>query len=165
MEEAEILCDTVSWLKSGNFVCIGNPEKLKLQYSTGYILHIKFNDEKIKDENKISTGGEIMEIMNSLNYTLEEINLYINFINENPNIEPHLKNLVEFINKIKDKVEGAIKLRKIGRDFSFDLMVHINKSKQTELFSEILNMKNVDEKISETNISIESLENILTGIY
>ena len=38
MEEAEILCDTVSWLKKGNFVCIGNPEKLKLQFSAGYHL-------------------------------------------------------------------------------------------------------------------------------
>ncbi len=44
MEEAEILCDTVSWLKSGNFICIGNPEKLKILYSTGYI---KFKDDKI----------------------------------------------------------------------------------------------------------------------
>ena len=43
MEEAEILCDTVSWLKQGNFVCIGNPEKLKLQFSAGYNLHVKFN--------------------------------------------------------------------------------------------------------------------------
>ena len=23
MEEAEVLCDTVSWLKSGNFICLG----------------------------------------------------------------------------------------------------------------------------------------------
>ena len=43
MEEAEILCDTVSWLKSGNFICIGNPEKLKILYllDINYILNLK----------------------------------------------------------------------------------------------------------------------------
>jgi ABC-type multidrug transport system ATPase subunit len=38
MEEAEIFCDIVSWLKSGNFICIGNPEELKLEFSFGYKL-------------------------------------------------------------------------------------------------------------------------------
>jgi ATP-binding cassette subfamily A (ABC1) protein 3 len=33
LEEAEILCDTVGWMKNGNFICIGNPEKLKFQFS------------------------------------------------------------------------------------------------------------------------------------
>ena len=42
MEEAEVLCDTVSWLKSGNFLSIGNPEQLKIKLSAGYKLHIKF---------------------------------------------------------------------------------------------------------------------------
>jgi len=35
MEEAEILCDRVGWLKHGSFICLGNPEKLKIQYSLG----------------------------------------------------------------------------------------------------------------------------------
>ena len=46
MEEAEVLCDTVSWLKNGNFVCLGNPEKLKIQFSSGYTLHVKFSDDE-----------------------------------------------------------------------------------------------------------------------
>ena len=33
LEEAEILCDTVGWMKNGNFICVGNPEKLKFQFS------------------------------------------------------------------------------------------------------------------------------------
>ena len=48
IEEAEILCDRVSWLKSGNFVCLGNPQQLKLQYSEGYNIYIKFDDSCIK---------------------------------------------------------------------------------------------------------------------
>ena len=33
MEEAEILCDTVSWFKAGNFITLGNPEKLKIKFT------------------------------------------------------------------------------------------------------------------------------------
>ena len=47
MEEAEVLCDTVSWFKAGNFITKGNPEELKIQYSAGYKLHIKFDDSLI----------------------------------------------------------------------------------------------------------------------
>ena len=54
IEEAEILCDRVSWLKKGNFVCIGNPEQLKLKYSNGYKFHIKFVDTVI-NRNDVST--------------------------------------------------------------------------------------------------------------
>ena len=59
MEEAEILCDRVGWLKSGNFICIGNPEELKLQYSSGYnllynSLRLRNIETKfIKEKNKI----------------------------------------------------------------------------------------------------------------
>ncbi len=42
MEEAEVLCDNFSWLKDGQFECIGNPEKLKIVFSTGYIFQLKF---------------------------------------------------------------------------------------------------------------------------
>ena len=42
MEEAEILTDRICWLKSGNIITIGNPEKLKMLLSVGYNLHIKF---------------------------------------------------------------------------------------------------------------------------
>ena len=51
MEEAEVLCDTVSWLKSGNFLSIGNPEKLKIELSAGYKLHIKFTKSNEEKEN------------------------------------------------------------------------------------------------------------------
>ena len=42
LEEAEILCDTIGWMKHGNFICMGNPEKLKVQFSEGYNLQISF---------------------------------------------------------------------------------------------------------------------------
>ena len=52
MEEAEVLCDTVSWFKAGNFIALGNPEELKLKYSAGYKLHIKFDETKFENRNK-----------------------------------------------------------------------------------------------------------------
>lgn len=36
LEEAEILCDKIGWMKKGNFICIGNPEKLKYEFSEVY---------------------------------------------------------------------------------------------------------------------------------
>ena len=33
LEEAEILCDKIGWMKKGNFICVGNPEKLKYEFS------------------------------------------------------------------------------------------------------------------------------------
>ena len=60
MEEAEILCDRVSWLKKGSFVCIGNPEKLKLEFSLGYKLHIKFNDQVMSQSKDFLGSGNNM---------------------------------------------------------------------------------------------------------
>jgi ABC-type multidrug transport system ATPase subunit len=47
LEEAEILCDTVGWMKNGNFICIGNPDKLKFQFSE-VIVQSKFRDMLFK---------------------------------------------------------------------------------------------------------------------
>ena len=67
MEEAEILCDTVSWFRAGNFITLGNPEELKLRYSAGYKLHIKFNELEIKQ----------------LNFVVQDINYILNLIQLN----------------------------------------------------------------------------------
>ena len=60
MEEAEGLCDTVSWFKAGNFITKGNPEELKIQYSAGYKLHIKFDDNAIKQVCNPDLNGELI---------------------------------------------------------------------------------------------------------
>ena len=160
MEEAEILCDTVGWLKSGNFICIGNPEKLKLQYSAGYRFHIKFDDTIIKPN---------LEIINSIESTLNEISMlvdgvnnYINYINNNPQIEPYIKALIEVVKIIREKTNGIV-LNQIGQDLSFELIIYVNKLRQKELFSYILNLKNINQHISEASISLQSLESILTS--
>ena len=103
--------------------------------------------------------------MTNLNNILDGVNLYVDFINENPNLKLHLKYLIEVINQIKDNVDQNIILNKIGRDFSFELIINVRKDVQGELFSDILNMKNNNEKVSEISISLRSLENILSSIH
>ena len=101
MEEAEILCDTVSWLKAGNFVCVGNPEELKVEFSKGYKLHIKFDDSKMKE----IKNDKIDEVINNLKELVEGFDAFENVILENKNIyiENYLNGLIQILLKIKDK--------------------------------------------------------------
>ena len=147
MEEAEILCDTVSWLKDGSFVYIGNPEKLKIKYSGGYILNIKFKEGGFKEEKKDEfeyekyiKGFEKLEEIKNVN--LEE---FRNFI----------VNLKEFCD--------LIEIKEIKNNLSFVFFIKIKENKKKELFNEILNIKDNNDKISEISINLESLENIFTS--
>ena len=87
MEEAEVLCDTVSWFKAGNFIAIGNPEELKIQYSAGYKLHIKFDDSINNNSNDIN------KVYNNSLKLFDGINQYSDYINSNPLFEPYLRKL------------------------------------------------------------------------
>ena len=165
MEEAEVLCDTVSWFKDGNFITVGNPEELKIQYSAGYKLHIKFDPLEInKNQNPNNIGIDfITDAFNKISTMVCGMERYSNYIMSNPAIEPYLSNLIKIVLKIKDKTQ-KITLMFIGKDLSFELVISIIKERQKELFSEILNMKNVDNTIAEMSISMQSLENILTSL-
>ena len=158
MEEAEILCDTVSWLKSGNFISIGNPEKLKIELSAGYKLHIKFM-KIFHDNNQIKQGKGI-----DLNkYNINGIDNYTELINNNKELQIYVKELEKLIDLIRDKCNDIV-LTKINKDLSFEFEIHIVKEKQNEIFIQILDMKNTNELLSEINISMESLEKILTKL-
>ena len=157
MEEAEVLCDTVSWLKSGNFLSIGNPEKLKIELSAGYKLHIKFIKlEQDTNEIKENIGFD-------LNSNINGINNFSDLINSNKELQIHVKELEKVIDLIKDKCTEIV-LQKINKDFSFEFNIHVKKENQSELFIQILDMKNSNKLLSEINISMESLENILTKL-
>ena len=155
IEEAEILCDRVSWLNQGRLVCIGNPEKLKIQYSLGYKLHIKFDNQSInknEDENNISEAFKTIS------------GLIVGFINfpdlmNNKILETHIKALVNVVIRIKSNTKRII-LSKIRKDLSFELILDIIQERKYILFSDILSMKNNDNNISEISISMESLDNI-----
>ena len=172
IEEAEILCDTVSWLKNGNFICVGNPEKLKLIYSTGYNLHIKFIDDKINEnikngifehknlcDLKIENGEFIMDLLSkNMNYNIDK-----NDNNEIFNLCFYVDELYNVLNLINDKCD-KISLRRIGKDYSFELNILVKKDKQGILFNQILNIKTTNDLVSEVSINMESLENILTKL-
>ena len=163
MEEAEIMCDRVSWLKKGNFVCIGNPEKLKIKYSLGYKLHVKFNDEIIRaNANNNNLENNMEETLKTINSLVVGFTNYSVFLSSNPAIEPYIKALIEVINKINPYTNKII-LIEIGKDLSFKLILNIKQEHKSIVFSEILSMKNTHKEISEMIISMESLENILTS--
>jgi ABC-type multidrug transport system ATPase subunit len=161
MEEAEILCDRVSWLKKGSFVCIGNPEKLKIQYSLGYKLHVKFNNQAI-NQNKDSLGNNLQEALQTASELIVVFANYSNYLINNPALEPYIRALIKVVSKIKSNTM-RITLAQIQKDLSFELIVNTIKERKHVLFSDILNMKNTDNNISEMIISMESLENILTS--
>ena len=161
MEEAEVLCDRVSWLKRGNFVCLGNPENLKLRYSIGYKLHIKFNDDAI-NANQINLSHNIQEVYkNACNLIVGFSNYSLFFLNT-PQTEPFIRELIIVINRLRSLIQKFI-LVDVGKDLSFNLIISIIPDKKHILFTEILGMKNNNKSISEMIISMESLENILTS--
>ena len=66
------------------------------------------------------------------------------------------------MSKIKSYTKRII-LAQIRKDLSFELILDIIKEKKYILLSHILNLKNTDKNISEINISMESLDNILSS--
>ena len=162
MEEAEMLCDRVSWLKEGNFICVGNPEELKLQYSSGYILYIKFDDSNFDLNENESSEDDIQDLNNKFSNLVDKFESFLSFISKNKNIIPHIKCLVEVIKKIKEYTK-KIELKQIQKDFSFELIIEIIDDKKKFLYIEILNMKNNNPNISEIFINLQPLEDILTS--
>ena len=163
IEEAEILCDRVSWLKKGNFVCIGNPEKLKLQYSNGYKMKIKFVDTVLnKNDASTLTNKMAEDYYFEINNLVNGFNSYSSYILGNPVIALLIRVLIEVIKEIKPNTKD-LRLLKIEKDFSFCIQIGILKEKQNILFSQIFNLKNQNPKISEVSINLESLGDILTS--
>ena len=162
IEEAEILCDRVSWLKKGNFVCIGNPEQLKLKYSNGYKMHIKFIDS-VLNRNDISTLTRkmVQDSYFEINNLVSGFNTYSNYIFNNPIITLFIRALIDVVKEVKLNT-SMLNLLSIEKDFSFLIQVGIVKEKQNILFSQIFNLKNKNPKIAEISINLESLGNILT---
>jgi ABC-type multidrug transport system ATPase subunit len=162
IEEAEILCDNVSWLKAGNFVCIGNPEELKVEFSNGYTLHIKFDDREI---NKEKINEQVEELIRNLKELTFGVDAFEHVILENKNIvaENYLSALIKVLTNIKDKTK-KMEINDIRKDMSFEINLEIIKEKQKDLFVEVLNLKNVNKQISELSITMQSLENILTSL-
>ncbi len=157
IEEAEVLCDTISWFKDGNFVCVGNPEKLKIKYSIGYLLQVKFNSI----DNSITQDSLSLEELNS-KFVINQ-GLFMK-IAQMEKIKEHIRYLIGFIDEIRKNIY-KIELRDVDKDYSFNLAIGINNETKSEFFIQILSMKNKKQNVSEISINMESLENILPNIY
>ena len=157
MEEAEILCDTVTWLKKGKVSCYGNPEKLKLKFSAGYNLHIKFikvtitNEEYSAEED--SKYKEIVEVVGSSDMLTNQID---------KGIGRYIDKLFYVIKNIKGLCEEIKMIGCDGWNGVVDLLIYPIESYKGKLFSMVLNIKHHNKDISEISINMESLENILT---
>ena len=171
MEEAEVLCDTVSWLKLGNFICVGNPEELKLTFSGGYYLYMKFNSDfnNNNDENVINTGNDnevAIESNENINYfksIIADCNQLELALKRNNKINGIYSKLREVLMSVT-KYFSNIKVEEVGVDMSFNFLVNVIKETQGQLFAKILNMKNTNKNISIISISMQSLENVLTKL-
>ena len=185
MEEAEILSDRVGWMKEGKFTVEGIPEELKIKFSSGYYLFIKFIPIKALKEEYNETELDINDIKDKFKEIInseEDMNILIgnyeqnnnngNVINNphgenNEKIKPEdnylvLMKVFKVFEEIKDKYKD---IKIIERDIdnnSFKFLVHVEQNNQGELFKTVLNIKNNMKEVSEININIESLENIFT---
>ena len=145
MEEAEILCDTIGWMKWGNFVCKGNPEKIKLQYSEGYYLHIKFRKADANSvifelnadnvNNQFANFGSILEQFN-VQHLISEIST--NQAEARDNIFYHEK-LQEVILKIKPFISRAVFQE--ADNGNFKVIIMIQPEHQSMFFNELLTLK------------------------
>ena len=180
--QAEILSDRVGWMKEGKFTVEGVPEELKIKYSNGYYLFIKFITIKLlKEEYNEDINMDLNEVKNKLKQIIsneEEIKiLFGNFVDNNNIInETNEENgklnsednclVLNKVNKVFEELKDKFKdIKVIERDIdnnSFKFLVHVEQNNQGKLFKTILNIKNKMKEVSEININIESLENILT---
>ena len=120
---------------------------------------IKFYVQEINKNKDISNIEEAFQIISDL---IVGFSNYSNYIINNPGLEPYIRSLITIVNKIKSNTKNII-LAEIRKDLSFELILNIIQVKKHLLLSDILNMKNIDDKISEINISMDSLDNTLTS--
>ena len=157
MEEAELLCDTIAWLKNGNFECIGNSEKIKIIYSVGYIFQLKIKN----NNNNIYTKNNNIELYNNLESKIQNLNKLDNNIKNDYNYLYKLNMIFDSIHDYYKKIE----LKEFYIDnYSFEFIIKVKDGNEKELFSRILNLKNNFEFVEEFTIRLESLENILFNL-
>ena len=179
MEEAEILSDRVGWMKDGSFAVEGVPEELKIKFSSGYYLFIKFISMKqLKEDKEKNISKEKIENINISDIKeyfgkiiKNEKEMKILFGQENHNFDNDINEedniiIMEKIKEVFKKIEGKYKdVEVIERGIdnnSFKFLFHIDQNYQGEIFKTILTIKTSMYEISEINMNIESLENIFT---
>ena len=138
MEEAEILSDRVGWMKEGRFAVEGIPEELKIKFSSGYYLFIKFISMKELNEKKDKINDDYKNIISNEDINMDDIKNY-------------------FRNIIKEEKEMKILFGEDNNDFNInenDNLLIMNKI--NEMFK-IIEGKYKDVKVIERGIDNNSL--------
>jgi ABC-type multidrug transport system ATPase subunit len=159
LDEADILCDRISWFKKGNFSYIGKSDILKENNNLKYKLSIKLDYSKFNKEEMVSTN-KIEESFKLICDLVNNFNQYREYFNANPKYEPDLVELYNIINQFKNDIK-SIEFNEMGINNSYSFTLEIIKEQRTDLYCKIIELKNMNNKISEISIQKESLENIL----
>ena len=152
MEEAEMLCDRIGWMKDGNFIIIGAPEEIKLVYSQGYNLAVGFMiEEKNLVWETVKRDLEPLESMINLDIYKENHQHEIGW-KENLYL---LKNFVDTIYPLTD----AIIWNNFENGVNF-LKVELNNVSRGKFFETVMKMKNSERKFSVIDVGLEKLDDI-----
>jgi len=142
MEEAEILCDTIGWMVAGNFVCLGNPEKLKIKYSPEYYINLKFRHEDYKSLSFLQEN--YLEYFNNIEQNLYKRRNFTAVFDLKRCINQHnfdaFEKLDTVVNKISDLCEKVSLLQWFDNN-SFEIGIQFSVANRARVFSLILNMK------------------------
>jgi len=157
LDEADILCDRISWFKNGNFSYIGKSDILKEKNSLKYKMVIKLDESKYNNEEMSNTdkGEESFKLICDL---VQNFNQHIEYFNAHPEFKPDLEELYDIINQFKNHIK-SIKSKEVGKNNSYSFNIEIKKEQKKDLYCKIVELKNTNNKISEISIQRESLEN------
>lgn len=142
MEEAEILCDTIGWMVAGNFVCLGNPEKLKIKYSPEYYISLKFKHEELKDN--LIQQENYLEYFNNIEQNFNKNRNFVIAFDLKRCINQHnfdaFEKLDNVVNKISVMCEKVTLLQWFDNN-SFEIGIKFDVVNRARVFAMILNMK------------------------
>ena len=146
IEEGEMLCDRVSWMKEGHLYLCDSPTDIKIENNSIFRLSIKLDIFKVNHE-QLSQKEMNQQLFYDVLALIEKVDKYNEYIYNVLKINIYLKALINIINTIKEYTY-KIKLINIGNNLVFTLVVGIKKEKQKEFYSTIFNIKKQNKEIS-----------------
>ena len=137
IEEGEMICDRVSWMKKGNLYLCDDYPLIKIQNNSIFKLYIKFDNSKIN--NQVLSNNEMnQQLFYDLLALMEKVDKYKEYLIQILHLKNQvLKLLLNFVNNIK-KYLYKVKLIKIDNDLSFVLVIGIIKEKKKEFYNNII---------------------------
>lgn len=153
MEEAEMLCDRVGWMSRGNFICIGVPEELKIQYSTGFKVQVAFT---MTQEMKDFEFGRVAQDVSALN-SVVNLREYEKAYADNTMMKENLYHLQDFVAEIQ-KQDCKVTFDQLDKRTNY-LSIFVDKTKKSKFLVKLLELKKSD-KIHSLSIGLEKLDDI-----